>query len=135
MSAPSQPITIRGRYLWQGSKCVRRATCTESSLSLIKHQVHRTRRGVSRQRSWTTTTSYDPITDEELSRLRHEVALFRELGINTLLIYNIDPSQSQAQAMKLLQEAGICVLASNSPLIRSYLVIVRRRIDPSLRKE
>ncbi|KAM3418073.1 1,3-beta-glucanosyltransferase [Cercospora zeina] len=92
MSAPLQPITIRGRYLWQGDK---------------RFVV----RGVVYQDNTLGRQPYDPIVDEELPGLRHDVTLFKELGINTILVYNINPSKPHAQAMKLLEEAGIYVLA------------------------
>ncbi|CAK1365598.1 unnamed protein product [Cercospora beticola] len=106
MSAPLQPITIRGRYLWQGQK---------------RFIV----RGVVYQDNALDRQPYDPITDEELPRLRHDVALFKELGVNTILVYKIESSKPHAQAMKLLEDAGIYVLTQAYPLLRGI-----NRFDP-----
>ncbi|CAK3921749.1 Hypothetical predicted protein [Lecanosticta acicola] len=66
-------------------------------------------RGVYYQR-YDTPQPIDPITDEELPRLQHDVSLFQELGVNTILVPTIDNTKSRTQAMNMLAEAGIYVL-------------------------
>lgn len=82
-------------------------------------------RGVVYQDNALDRQPYDPISDEELPRLRHDVALFKELGVNTILVYQIDSSKPHTQAMKLLEEAGIYVLIQAYPLLRGI-----NRFDP-----
>ncbi|KAK7733133.1 hypothetical protein SLS53_008321 [Cytospora paraplurivora] len=54
----------------------------------------------------------DPLVDERLDDLERDIALFKELGLNTLFIYHIDSSRNHNAAMRLLAEAGIYVLVS-----------------------
>ncbi|KAJ4355229.1 hypothetical protein N0V95_003124 [Ascochyta clinopodiicola] len=51
----------------------------------------------------------DPISDARLPQLRHDVALFKELGLNTLFVYRVDNTKRHGQAMRMLEEAGIYV--------------------------
>jgi hypothetical protein len=87
----SVPIHIRGRYLWRGDKrvCIhpllppflppsRGIRYTKHRSDLAKFVV----RGVAYQVSHT----HDPIADDCLLRLEHDVALFKELGLNTLYV-------------------------------------------------
>eukprot|EP00934_Nitzschia_sp_Nitz4_P002981 Nitzschia sp. Nitz4//scaffold341_size29662//22473//24026//NITZ4_008042-RA/size29662-processed-gene-0.29-mRNA-1//-1//CDS//3329548558//2971//frame0 len=60
-----------------------------------------------------TLMSYDSVdyfTDEYEDLWRADIANFEELGINTLRIYAVDPSQSHDNFMCALQQAGIYVI-------------------------
>ncbi|KAF1933079.1 glycoside hydrolase family 72 protein [Didymella exigua CBS 183.55] len=85
----SVPITVRGRYLWRGDE---------------RFFV----RGVTYQ----VPDAQDPISDTCLPQLKHDVELFKELGLNTLFIYTVDNTKRHGQAMKLLEQAGIYVFTS-----------------------
>jgi len=52
----------------------------------------------------------DPLADENLVLLERCLPLFRELELNVLFIYWIDPSRNHDAAMNLLAKAGIYVL-------------------------
>ncbi|PRP89387.1 hypothetical protein PROFUN_01250 [Planoprotostelium fungivorum] len=52
--------------------------------------------------------SPDPISD--LAGLRRDIPLMRDLGINTIRCYQIDPAADHDEGMKLLNDAGIYVL-------------------------
>ncbi|KAF2721641.1 glycoside hydrolase family 72 protein [Polychaeton citri CBS 116435] len=51
----------------------------------------------------------DPISDECLPQLEQDILLFNELGLNTLFVYSIDSTKTHADAMKVLEAAGIYV--------------------------
>ncbi|KAK4631103.1 hypothetical protein CLAFUR4_03755 [Fulvia fulva] len=53
----------------------------------------------------------DPIADDCLSGLQEDIKLFIELGLNTIYVYTIDPNKAHGRAMKLLEDAGIYVVA------------------------
>ncbi|TIA00199.1 hypothetical protein D6C88_00262 [Aureobasidium pullulans] len=54
----------------------------------------------------------DPIADDRIHELEQNVSLLTELGINTLFIYFIDSQKPHDKAMKLLEQAGIYVVAT-----------------------
>ncbi|CAD0110411.1 unnamed protein product, partial [Aureobasidium uvarum] len=56
----------------------------------------------------------DPISDDRILELKQNIVLFKELGINTIYIYFIDNNKQHDKAMKLLEEAGIYVVATVS---------------------
>lgn len=85
-----EPITIRGPYLWQGN-----------NRFLVRGIVYQYHNGPVR----------DPIADDCLEQLEHDIVLFKELGVNTIYVYRIDNSKSHSQAIQMLEEAGIYVLA------------------------
>lgn len=47
----------------------------------------------------------DPLKDK--ASCQRDVALFKELGINTVRVYEVDPSANHDECMKLLEDAGI----------------------------
>lgn len=47
----------------------------------------------------------DPLVDTEA--LAADIEMFKELGINTIRIYTVDNSEDHAEAMRMLDEAGI----------------------------
>lgn len=66
-------------------------------------------------------TSYiDPLSDEDICK--KDVPLLKELGINTIRTYAIDPEADHSGCMKLLDDAGIYVV---SDLSEPTLSIVR----------
>ncbi|KAF2632425.1 glycoside hydrolase family 72 protein [Macroventuria anomochaeta] len=98
----SVPITIRGRYLWRGDE---------------RFFV----RGVAYQ----VPDMQDPISDARLPQLKHDISLFKELGLNTLFVYHVDDIKSHDQAMKMLEEAGIYVLTTITTRFNAI-----NRLDP-----
>ncbi|THX49022.1 hypothetical protein D6D06_08782 [Aureobasidium pullulans] len=56
----------------------------------------------------------DPIADDRIHELERNVSLLTELGINTIFIYFIDNQKPHDRAMKLLEQAGIYVVATVS---------------------
>ncbi|KAF2165358.1 glycoside hydrolase family 72 protein [Zasmidium cellare ATCC 36951] len=103
------------------------------TLESIDHEEKFLIRGLVYQRSdatrgphgFQTYENVDPIADAELPRLKHDVELFKELGVNTILVYSIDPSKPRDRAMRLLADAGIYVLVTLSTQ-RWYI----NRLDP-----
>ncbi|KAI7780112.1 hypothetical protein LA080_000031 [Diaporthe eres] len=95
MQGPSNdtvsPIHSKGRYFFKGDQRF-----------LIKGVVYRLH----------GEGPIDPLVDDRLDDLKRDIALFKELGLNTLFIYHIDSSRSHNAAMQLLAEAGIYVLIS-----------------------
>ncbi|KAK1955795.1 glycolipid anchored surface protein [Colletotrichum sublineola] len=53
----------------------------------------------------------DPLADENVQDLKLSMPLLKELGVNTLFIYVIDATKSHEQAMRILANAGIYVIA------------------------
>ncbi|KAL6708206.1 hypothetical protein ACN47E_003390 [Coniothyrium glycines] len=86
------PISVHGRYLWRGDRrfCVRGVVYQDHAASGPR----------------------DLISDESVAQLRHDITLFKELGLNTIYVYFIDNEKPHDQAMKLLEDAGIYVYAS-----------------------
>ncbi|KAK6000292.1 hypothetical protein QM012_003924 [Aureobasidium pullulans] len=93
----STPVNIRGRYLWKGD-----------GRFFVRGVVYQPR---GEQQGGGIN---DPISDDRILELEQNVELFKELGINTLYIYSIDNERSHDKAMKLLEEAGIYVVAGVS---------------------
>ncbi|KAA8618517.1 1 3-beta-glucanosyltransferase [Pyrenophora tritici-repentis] len=87
------PIRIRGRFLWRGDDR------TKFFIRGVAYQVDSAR---------------DPISDDRLAELKHDILLFKELGLNTLFVYGIDSTKHHTEAMKLLEEAGIYVFTAVS---------------------
>ncbi|EUC38592.1 glycoside hydrolase family 72 protein [Bipolaris zeicola 26-R-13] len=85
------PVRICGRFFWKGDD--------RFFVRGVAYQVRST---------------LDPISDDRLAELREDILLFKELGLNTLFVYFIDNTKDHAQAMKLLEEAGIYVLTAVS---------------------
>ncbi|XPS73877.1 hypothetical protein M3J09_006010 [Ascochyta lentis] len=98
----SIPVTIRGRYLWRGDE--------RFFVRGVVYQV---------------PDMHDPISDARLPQLRHDIALFKELGLNTLFVYFVDDTKRHGQAMKLLEEAGIYVFTCISTRFNAI-----NRLDP-----
>jgi hypothetical protein len=53
----------------------------------------------------------DPLSEDYLEDLKRDVQVFRELGLNTIQVLGLDPTQSHDKAMIMLAESGIYVLA------------------------
>ncbi|KAI0602358.1 Glucanosyltransferase-domain-containing protein [Biscogniauxia sp. FL1348] len=100
MASLVTPVTIKGRYFWKGDERF-----------LIKGVVYRQ---YDRQEGASGSSSSvvpDPLADDQLEDLKLSIPLFKDLGLNTLLVYSIDDSKSHDAAMDLLAEAGVYVLA------------------------
>ncbi|KAJ9150701.1 1,3-beta-glucanosyltransferase [Pleurostoma richardsiae] len=100
MAKTIEPVTIRGRYLWRGGERF-----------LIKGVVYQDHR-----RPRVRELRPDPIADDRLEDVRRDVALFKELGLNTIFLFWVDNSKSHDAVMKLLADAGIYVLVGLSNL-------------------
>jgi len=62
----------------------------------------------------------DPLTDPD--KCARDIALFQRLGINTIRVYSVDPTQNHDECMTMLAAAGIyLVLDVNSPLENQHL--------------
>jgi len=90
----STSISIGGRYFWRGNERF-----------FIRGVVYQpkdiTQRGIIN----------DPISDDRILELERNIVLLKELGVNTLHIYSIDNQKQHDKAMKLLESAGIYVVA------------------------
>lgn len=53
---------------------------------------------------------YDPVTDSRHSAWERDLALWKELGVNTVRIYEIDPTKSHDKFMKAAADAGIYLM-------------------------
>ncbi len=88
MIKATSPVHVRGRYLWKDGERVRAAYRSPDStlvLILCKFFV----KGVVYQGNHSNDFSLggrDLISDDKFAQLQHDVHLFQELGINTLLI-------------------------------------------------
>lgn len=76
----SVPITVRGRYFWRGDERVRH--CMTASNITSTNPTKFFIRGVVYQ----IPDMQDPISDARLPQLRHDISLFKELGLNTLFV-------------------------------------------------
>ncbi|CUS14719.1 unnamed protein product [Tuber aestivum] len=62
----------------------------------------------------------DPLTDRD--KCARDVYLFQKLGINTIRVYSVDPTQDHNECMTILAAAGIyLVLDVNTPLEHQHL--------------
>lgn len=75
----------------------------------------------------------DPIADDRISRLEHDIALLKELGVNTIFVCEyrpmlsfciltdwadaIDHTKEHTQALKMLVEAGIYIFTVSLPVL------------------
>lgn len=115
-------ITISGRHLYQGD--------TPFVVRGIVYQSHSTLRKSSGMQ--------DPISDDQFEKLDQDIGNLKELGLNALWIYYIDPLLSHDACMKLLAENGIyivVVMSSNRQAInrlnprQSYTPDLRQRFQ------
>ena len=88
MATTKSHVRVQGRYLWKDDDPVRaqrRVSTITHLLTLCKFFV----KGVVYQANHSddfTPGGRDLISDDRLAQLQHDVHLFQELGINTLLI-------------------------------------------------
>ncbi|KAH8780248.1 glycolipid anchored surface protein [Diaporthe sp. PMI_573] len=92
MTGSIRPVTIDSRYFWTGGKRF-----------LVKGIVYQDLRRNKVSRS-------DPLADDGIEDLRRDLEAFKELGLNTLHVFHIDPTKIHDAVMKLLEDAGIYVL-------------------------
>lgn len=93
MATTTSHVQVQGRYLWK-----------DDERFFVKGVVYQANHSDD-----FSPGGRDLISDDRLAQLQHDVQLFQELDINTLLIYTIDPTKPHAKAMKLLEQAGIHV--------------------------
>ncbi|KAI5206393.1 hypothetical protein E4T39_02407 [Aureobasidium subglaciale] len=96
IESSSVPITIRGRYFYKGDErfFVRGVVYQPSRQDDSRDDIN------------------DPLSDDRIQELQQSIPLFTELGLNTLYIYSIDNKKPHAEAMTLLEKAGIYVVAT-----------------------
>ena len=80
------PLTIHGRYFWKDDERVRDLRQCNHCYMANKHKF--LVRGVVYQPSEQPMPNgpIDPIADDRLDRLKHDIALFKDLGINTIFV-------------------------------------------------
>ncbi|RPA97917.1 hypothetical protein L873DRAFT_1689282 [Choiromyces venosus 120613-1] len=62
----------------------------------------------------------DPLTDSD--KCARDIFVFQKLGINTIRVYSVDPTQDHNECMTMLAAAGIyLVLDVNTPLANQHL--------------
>ncbi|KAI7181757.1 hypothetical protein D0869_11626 [Hortaea werneckii] len=54
----------------------------------------------------------DPLADDNLGELKKDIPLLRDLGLNTISVYNLSPSSPHTAALQLLEQNGIYVLVN-----------------------
>ncbi|KAI6942587.1 hypothetical protein KC355_g15436, partial [Hortaea werneckii] len=54
----------------------------------------------------------DPLADDNLGELKKDIPLLRDLGMNTISVYNLSPSKCHTAALQLLEQNGIYVLVN-----------------------
>ncbi|RMZ11453.1 hypothetical protein D0860_03385 [Hortaea werneckii] len=60
----------------------------------------------------------DPLADDHLGELKKDIPLLRDLGLNTISVGNLSPSNSHTAALQLLEQNGIYVLVNIFSSIR-----------------
>ncbi|KAI7567760.1 hypothetical protein KC343_g6593 [Hortaea werneckii] len=60
----------------------------------------------------------DPLADDQLGELKKDIPLLRDLGLNTISVGNLSPSNSHTAALQLLEQNGIYVLVNIFSSIR-----------------
>ncbi|KAI7249521.1 hypothetical protein KC343_g3958 [Hortaea werneckii] len=60
----------------------------------------------------------DPLADEHLGELKKDIPLLRDLGLNTISVGDLSPSNSHSAALQLLEQNGIYVLVNIFSSIR-----------------
>lgn len=84
MASASTPIEIRGRYFWKGDERVCHHFHSVSREPVLTEE-HFMIRGVVYQ-DYEQPPPVDAIADDRLSQLRHDIELFRELGLNAIFV-------------------------------------------------
>ena len=54
----------------------------------------------------------DPLADDHFGELKKDIPLLRDLGLNTISVGNLSPSNSHTAALQLLEQNGIFVLVN-----------------------
>ncbi|KXJ96388.1 Glucanosyltransferase-domain-containing protein [Microdochium bolleyi] len=96
-----EPVTILGRYFYKGDR--------RFLLNGVVYQLHQ---ASSAAPAGEPRSTRDALADENLDTLERCMPLFRELELNVLFVFWIDPRKNHDAAMALLAEAGIYVLVS-----------------------
>jgi len=52
----------------------------------------------------------DPLTDDRLEELKQDIDLFHELGLNSISVRGLNPTEDHSNALKLLEKEGIYVM-------------------------
>lgn len=95
-----EPIHCRGNAFWH-----------RNHRFLIKGVSYIPRKFDINEARYNHESLVDPLGDDYVELLNRDIAVFHELGLNTIQISGVDPTQSHDKAMKLLQSNGIYVLA------------------------
>jgi hypothetical protein len=97
--AANGPVYTKGNWFWQGEERF-----------LIKgiSYIPRTPGGS----PWGTESKVDPLDEGRIGELKRDVAVFRELGLNTIQVSTLKSGKDYSKAMNLLADAGIYVLVT-----------------------
>ncbi|KAK0291812.1 1,3-beta-glucanosyltransferase [Friedmanniomyces endolithicus] len=93
----SVPIVTRGNAFWR-----------DGERFIIKGITY-VPRSPNRERG-NREDSVDPLSEPHLPELKEDVALIRSLGLNSISLYNVDPSKDHSQAMAHLEDNGLYVM-------------------------
>ncbi|KAH9816366.1 Glyco-hydro-72 domain containing protein [Teratosphaeria destructans] len=101
MATDRETIRIDGLYFWRGED--RAPTNNGIPQFFVRGVVYQI-----------PEEGIDVLSDDHLPQLRRDVQLLQELGINTIYVYSLNNTKSHDAAMRLLDDAGIYVLATLS---------------------
>ena len=97
--AANEPIYTKGNWFWRGEERF-----------LIKGISYIPR--IPGGNPWSPETKLDPLDESRIGELRRDIAVFRELGLNTIQVSALRPNKDYSVAMNLFADAGIYVLAT-----------------------
>lgn len=108
-------IETKGNWFWKDGERVinegnynSRSSKTNKSQFLIKGVTYCPR--AYKHQAIFQDSRIDPLSEAWLPQLKRDIPLFQQLGINTISVEHLDPTESPEQALQLLHDAGIYVL-------------------------
>ena len=91
-----EPVFCKGNAFWKGDE---RFLIKGISYIPRKYDLHKDPPGAKSH-----DALIDPLGDDHFQALKRDIGVFQEIGLNTIQISGLDPTQSHAKAMKLLQD-------------------------------
>ena len=95
----NEPIYTKGNWFWRGDE-----RFLIKGISYIPRIIGGD--------PYDTPSKIDPLDDGRLLELKRDIAVFRELGLNTIQVSALSPGKDYSKAMNLLADAGIYVLVA-----------------------